>query len=127
MYTNKEDMEENRRDIYERIYKLVLSCIEYVQKFPNTLEAKIIAKQLIRSSTSIGANAQEADGSESKAEFLHRFSIAKKEAKETAYWLRIAEDVLKLRQIELRGELRQIILIISSIMIKVKAKNNLRI
>lgn len=115
-------MESKKRDIYERIYKFALSCIEHVRSFPNTLEANIIAKQLIRSATSIGANAEEADGSESKAEFIHRFSIAKKESKETSYWLHISEDALHKPAPQLRQEAYELVSIISTIIAKVKNK-----
>ncbi len=115
-------METKKREIYERIYKFAITCLEYVRLFPNTLEANIIAKQLIRSSTSIGANSEEADGSESKAEFIHRFSIAKKEAKETSYWLRVSEDVLKKPAPFLRREVYELVSIISTIITKVKNK-----
>ncbi|MBP9702651.1 four helix bundle protein [Candidatus Woesebacteria bacterium] len=113
-------MDQSKRDIYERIYKFAVNTILYIRKFPKTLEASVIAKQLIRSATSIGANAQEADGSESKAEFIHRFSIAKKEAKETSYWLRISEEVLGIDNSDLRKEVREITLILSAIIKKIK-------
>lgn len=47
----------------------------------------IISKQLLRSGTSIGANAMEAQNAESKADFIHKMKIAAKEADETQYWL----------------------------------------
>jgi four helix bundle protein len=56
----------------------------------------IIADQLLRSSTSIGANVYEAQSAESKKDFIHKFSIASKEAWETAYWLKITEKVINL-------------------------------
>ena len=49
----------------------------------------ILSKQLLRSATSIGANAEEAIGGQSKADFISKFSIAYKEARETRYWLRL--------------------------------------
>lgn len=113
-------METKKRDIYERIYQFALACIKHVRTFPNSPEANILAKQLIRSATSIGANSEEADGSESKAEFIHRFSIAKKEAKETSYWLRISGDVLKKYSPSLRQEAYELVAIISTIIAKVK-------
>jgi four helix bundle protein len=113
-------MDQSKRDIYERIYRFAVSTIIYIRKFPKTLEAGIIAKQLVRSATSIGANAQEGDGSESKAEFIHRFSIAKKEAKETSYWLRISEEVTGIDNATLRKEVREITLILSTIIKKIK-------
>jgi four helix bundle protein len=47
----------------------------------------VIAQQLLKSATSIGANSFEAQNAESKADFIHKFKIAAKEAEETQYWL----------------------------------------
>jgi four helix bundle protein len=47
----------------------------------------VIAKQLLKSGTSIGANVREAQNSESKIDFIHKLKIAAKEADETEYWL----------------------------------------
>lgn len=51
----------------------------------------VLSKQLLRSSTSIGANVQEALAAVSKKDFLNKMSIASKEARETKYWLRLLE------------------------------------
>lgn len=48
-----------------------------------------MANQLFKSGTSIGANIREAQGSESKADFIHKMKIAYKEAEETRYWLEL--------------------------------------
>ncbi len=47
----------------------------------------VISKQILRSGTSIGANVREAEYAQSKADFIHKMSIALKEANETEYWL----------------------------------------
>ena len=47
----------------------------------------VIARQLLRSGTSIGANVHEAQNAESKSDFIHKFKIAAKEVEETKYWL----------------------------------------
>ena len=47
----------------------------------------VMANQLLRSGTSIGANAMEAQNAESKADFIHKMKIAAKEAEESQYWL----------------------------------------
>ena len=63
-----------------------------VVSFTEELETKRkynLANQLFRSSTSIGANVREAQGCESRADFLHKMKIAYKEAEETSYWLEI--------------------------------------
>ncbi|WP_121460163.1 four helix bundle protein [Chryseobacterium defluvii] len=52
----------------------------------------VIANQLLKSGTSIGANIFEAQSSESRADFIHKMKIADKEAKETEYWLLLCEN-----------------------------------
>ncbi len=51
----------------------------------------VVARQLLRSATSIGANVFEAQNAESKADFIHKMKIAAKEASETLYWLILCE------------------------------------
>ncbi|HKZ64742.1 MAG TPA: four helix bundle protein [Chitinophagaceae bacterium] len=65
-----------------------------IVKFCELLESKrkyVVAKQLLRSGTSIGANIFEAQHAESKGDFIHKMKIAIKEANETLYWLLICE------------------------------------
>ena len=52
----------------------------------------IISKQLLRSATSIGANVEEAIAAQSRKDFIHKMSIASKEARETKYWIRLLEQ-----------------------------------
>jgi four helix bundle protein len=75
------------KDIYKRIDKFVLQSLFLIKKIPQDLNSREILKQLIRSVTSIGANAREAQASQTKKEFIRCFSISKREAKETQYWL----------------------------------------
>ncbi|MDX1421257.1 MAG: four helix bundle protein [Rubricoccaceae bacterium] len=49
----------------------------------------ILGKQYLRAATSIGANAEEAQGAESRRDFIHRGSIAQREARESRFWLRL--------------------------------------
>ena len=60
-------------------------------RFIDSLSAtdRVIAKQLLRSGTSIGANTTEAQAAQSKPDFIAKMSIASKEARETLYWLRL--------------------------------------
>ncbi|MBD3723629.1 MAG: four helix bundle protein [Flavobacteriaceae bacterium] len=62
---------------------------EIVYLYKNLAENKEfgLSKQLLRSGTSIGANVREAEHAQSKADFIHKMSIALKEANETEYWL----------------------------------------
>ena len=52
----------------------------------------VISRQILRSGTSIGANAEEAVGAQSRKDFISKLSIAYKEARETYYWLRLLRD-----------------------------------
>jgi four helix bundle protein len=52
----------------------------------------VLSKQILRSGTSIGANIEEANQAQSKADFVHKLCIANKEAFETNYWLRLLRD-----------------------------------
>lgn len=62
------------------LYKNLIQQNEYV-----------ISKQLLRSSTSIGANVEEANAAQTKKDFIMKMSIASKEARETKYWLRLLD------------------------------------
>ena len=80
-------MENNRRNvILEKTFDFSLAVIEYVELL---IENKkfVIAKQLLKSGTSIGANVHEAQNAESKLDFIHKFKIAAKETEETKYWI----------------------------------------
>jgi four helix bundle protein len=85
-----------RRELIENnpIVKLTinfaLSVIEYCERL-ETEKKFVVAKQLLRSGTSIGANIMEAQNPESKADFIHKVKIAAKEADETQYWLLLCD------------------------------------
>ncbi len=51
----------------------------------------VLSKQFLRSGTSIGANAEEAVGGQSRPDFISKLSIAYKEARETSYWIRLLQ------------------------------------
>ena len=67
----------------------------------------VIAKQLLRSGTSIGANVEEATAAQSKKDFIAKMSIASKEARETNYWLRLLKDSKISREIDLSKHLEE--------------------
>jgi len=52
----------------------------------------VLSKQLLRSGTSIGAQIREAEHAQSSADFVHKMSIALKEANETEYWISLLKD-----------------------------------
>ncbi len=78
-------------DIKDRTFRFALLIISLVESLPNTISAKTIGKQLIRSGTSIGANVEEATAAHSKEDFIYRMNVALREARETLYWLRLLD------------------------------------
>ena len=119
-------MQIKEKDIQERIYKFVLRVINLTKALPKTPQNDVIIHQVIKSATSMGANDQEADGSESRKDFIAKYSIVKKETKETNYWLRVIEDTnptIKERIVGLKKEGLELVKIVSSIIISTKRKN----
>ena len=76
-------------DLEERTLKLAIDVRNFTKILPKTISNCEDAKQLIRSSGSIGANYIEANESLSRKDFNMRLKISRKEAKETVYWLKI--------------------------------------
>ena len=84
----------------------------------------VLSKQVLRSGTSIGANIEEAIAAQSRKDFIHKMSISSKEARETAYWLKLLQksDLTNLDVSLYLSEIDQIIRIITSI-VKTSIKN----
>lgn len=76
-----------RQKSYSFALDVVKICLELQEK-----KEYILSKQLLRSATSVGAMVEEANQAESKADFIHKLSIANKEANETYYWIRLLAD-----------------------------------
>ena len=76
-------------DIHERIFNFIVRVINFLNKLPKTPTNLVFIGQITRSVTSMGANDQEADGALSSKDFVHKFTIVRKEGKETIFWLRI--------------------------------------
>jgi four helix bundle protein len=82
-------MIEKRRDLGDRLLGYGARIIRLVESLPNTVVGRRVAGQLLRSGTSAGANYEEAQGAESKDDFVHKLQIALKELRESNYWLRL--------------------------------------
>lgn len=118
-----------RFDIKERSLLFAARAARLIDKLPKKQSAIEYGKQLIRASASIGANLEEADGALSKKDFINKIGIARKEAKESRYWLQLIKHVELVGDIETKKELNWLIdeseelkLILSSIINKTKAK-----
>jgi len=79
-------------DLEERTFEFAKSVRTFVQKLPKTISNHEDVKQLVRSSGSVGANYIEANESLSKKDKLMRIKISRKEAKESAFWLKLLDN-----------------------------------
>jgi four helix bundle protein len=110
--------------VAEKSIEVALQVIDYC----DVLEEKkkyVVARQLLRSGTSIGANIHEAQNAESKADFIHKMKIAAKELEESKYWLILCERSKKYpSNLELKKEMRELGLILYKIIsTSIKTRN----
>ncbi len=122
-------MKEKIYSISERTLAFASDIVVFSNKLFNSGAGREIGKQVVRSGASIGANVAEAYGAVSKKDFINKFGIARKEAKETVYWLKLIEKagLLKdrnniLRLNELLKEAEELTKILGSIMLSSKSK-----
>ena len=82
---------ENKNPILEKSFQFAIAIIEFSEMLESQ-KKYVIARQILKSGTSIGANIREAQGAESKNDFVHKLKIAAKEAEETEYWLLLCKE-----------------------------------
>ncbi|MBI5126882.1 four helix bundle protein [Candidatus Roizmanbacteria bacterium] len=116
------DKTKHKFDLEERTARFGENVLIFCKNIRlNSINESLI-KQLIRSSTSVGANYMEANGSDSRKDFKNKISICKKESKETTHWLRMLSVVLPEYKEKLRNlwkKAQEFVLIFSSIVKKV--------
>lgn len=124
----KGEVEEKRPDLPRRTFEFarrVVRLCRLLDGRPGV--SRTLANQLLRAATSVGANVEEGQASQSRADFVAKYSVACKEARETHYWLRLiaASDILpETRLQELLDEADQLVAILTSIVRK--ARQNTR-
>jgi len=118
-------MEEKSKEISERLLDYGIEIIRLTIGLNKTMIGRHIAKQLLRSGTSAGANYEEACGAESRADFIHKLQIVLKELRESLYWLRLIQksQILKNKNLdEVIDETKQLSNIIAKSVITAKNK-----
>jgi four helix bundle protein len=89
----EENRKEKPKDIKERTFNFAVSVIRLCQQINRRPGVtRVLIDQLLRSATSIGANVEEAQAGQSRADFVSKYAIALKEARETIYWLRLLRE-----------------------------------
>jgi len=89
---SKNTSQNSKKDLKRRAYFFALEVIELVGSLPNQRACWVIADQLLRSATSIGANIIEAQAASSKKDFVNFLNHALKSANETKFWLCLLRD-----------------------------------
>ena len=109
---------EFRDMLEERTAQFAIDVFKMLRTLPSDVAAKVIAYQLGKSASSIGANYHEANRAESKDDFKHKIAIALKEANESHYWFRVLNGLfddhvkisrLQKESLELRNLLQSIL------------------
>lgn len=106
-------------------FAFALKTIELYKYLVDEHREYVLAKQLLRSGTSIGAQLKESEHAQSKSDFLHKVNIALKEANETEYWLellKISGYMSENKHIALLHDISELIKILSAI-VKTTKKN----
>jgi four helix bundle protein len=114
-----------KRDIQSRAYQFacrIVNLNEYLVRQKGT--CRMVAAQLLRCGTSVGANLEAADGAQSKKDFISKCNIALKEAREAHYWLRLLADcnlVPENQLAPLKNEANQLVAILTTIVNKARS------
>jgi four helix bundle protein len=83
-----------------RTFNFGVNCLKLLQNLPKEQIFKVITYQLAKASTSVGANYEEAQGAESKSDFIHKIGISLKEIRESNYWLRILKELVQANNLQ---------------------------
>ena len=109
--------------IHEKSLQYAVRIVKFYTFLRENKGEYVISKQILRSGTSIGANIRESKNAESNSDFIHKLSVALKEADETQYWL----ELLSLSQIidaaefnSMHEDVKEIIALLTSIINKIK-------
>ncbi len=105
------------QSIQQRAFVFATRVVRLVRALPRDTAGYVVGRQIARSGTGIGANAEEARAAHSRADFAHAMNIARKEACETHYWLRLvaATELVKHERLtELLAEADELVRILTA-------------
>lgn len=93
-----------RRNILkDKSFAFAIRIVNLYKYLTDTKKEFVMVKQLLRSGTSVGAMVRESEHAESKADFVHKLSIAQKEINETIYWIELLKETDYLKKEEFEG------------------------
>jgi len=127
---NKKIVSKRKFDIYDRVFGFTVRTVKFIEKLPESVSLAEYGRQLIKSSGSMGANLEEADGALTKKDFVNRIGIARRETRESRHWLKLLNALASVHNTTDKEELdwlinesTEILLILSSIIIKTQENN----
>lgn len=98
----------NQEQFKKRTKDIALRVIKLSEVLPNTHSGNVISRQIIRSSTSVGANYRAACRAKSPADMINKLKIVEEEADETQYWLELIIESKMLPEIRISGLIKEI-------------------
>lgn len=120
-------MNNMREQVRMRTKRIGLEVIKLVDELPNKPSSWVIAKQIVKSSTSVGANYRAACRAKSDADFMNKLKIVEEEADETYYWLEVLEEsglIGSDRITTIKMEVNEILAIVVSSIKTMRGKQN---
>ena len=113
--------------LHDKSLRFAVRTVNFYNHLCDNKKEFVISKQILRSGTSIGANIRESKNAESRSDYIHKLSIALKEADETQYWL----EVLSLSNIiddneysSMNNDVKELIALLTSIITRIKNQKN---
>ena len=112
-------------EIRQRTYEYSLRAVRVYQALQEGRDGAgwVLGKQYLRAATSIGANVEEAQSAESRPDFVHKYGIAQKEARESLYWLKLLAEsgiIASRRLTPLMKETEELFAVITGIILSAK-------
>jgi len=109
----------------EKSFNFAVKIIGFYKVLIDSKKEYILSKQLLRSGTSVGALVRESQNAESKADFIHKLSIAQKECDESIYWIDLLIETDYVSQTEgtsIKNDAQEILRIIRSSILTTKSR-----
>jgi len=119
-------MSEKRSILKDKSFEFALTVVQLYKALAETKREYVLSKQLLRAGTSVGANIREAQNAESRADFVHKLSIAQKECDESLYWLELLHKSDYLDEAEFKefhSKANELLKMLRSAILTTKQKN----
>ena len=114
-----------KKDLKDRTKQFAIDCWKFCAKVPKSREYNAYVNQLIRSSSSVGANYRASQRAKSSADFINKLKIVEEEVDESMYWLEMFKSILSENYIEIDNLHSEGNEILSIIVVSIKtAKKN---